>query len=265
MIQPHVFIGIASKRGPCNGMVSDALERVKGQALRRGVLVSHQWETRGDVCIGRALLVQRFRDHRGTANLPPPTSFLSLDDDVAGYTGDDLVRCVESGEDFVSGVVPARSFNPAVLADAVRKGVSPDELAGHLSPMLVKLQEGPLSLYKGHLLPVDWSSLGWTLLSRRAVETMVEGLAPKDRACEFDTLRYPRLFRFTEDAEGHSLDDSTFLCRLWQQCGGTVYVDTEMSLAHFGEHPFLSAKILDRLRLQYGAASSSPTEAPPPC
>lgn len=263
-----VFVGIASKRGPVHYAVSDAIERLKWDSARERIVVQHRWEERGDVCIARGLLVQAFLDHPQR-----PDFFLSLDDDVANFTGADLVRLVKADEDFVGGIVPGRSFNPHTLALAVQKGVAAEKLQGYLSPMLVHFHPGQqLQIYKGSLLPCDFGSLGFALISRRAIERMIAELPEAERRAQHDTLVYPRLFRFTENEDGESMDDTSFISRLWQKCGGTVFVDIAMRLAHFGLHPFLSDDPLARLRLLCEPVESStialemtpPPSHPPP-
>lgn len=254
-----VYIGVATKTAVAHFDVSNTLERVKHEAAQLGIGVIHKIEPRGDVCIGRAFLIQDFRDHPLR-----PDYFLSLDDDVSGYRGEDLHRCITSCEDFIGGVVPGRGFEPDVLAQAVRQGVPPNELGGYLSPMLVRLLEGELKLYKGHLLPVDFASLGWALLSRTAIERMIDALPPQEQACRWGSFTYPRLFRFTETPEGEALDDSSYLARHWREkCGGTVYVDVAMRLYHHGLHAFQSAPILERLRLAFGNERHPREESPP--
>lgn len=265
---PSVFIGITSKNGPSHHAVTDTLERAKIEAPHFGLgEITHKWETKGDVCMGRGFLTQTFLDHPRH-----PDFFLSLDDDIAGWSARDLAHAISTGEHYVGGVVPARTFQPEVLAEAVLRGVPPGELYGHLSGALVALLPEDLAhlragdlrkldaLHKGHLLPVLWTSLGWTLISRHAIETMVAALPEHERACRFaQGCTYPRLFRFTETPEGDTLDDSTWLARHWRSCGGTVWLDTRSSLTlcHFGVHPFLSAPIVDRLRMMYRGARAA--------
>lgn len=263
--EPIVFIGIASKSGPAHHAVTDTIARVGVDARHFGIKeIIHKWETRGDVNIGRSFLVQAFLDHPAR-----PDYLLSLDDDIAGWTARDLARCIESGEGYVGAVVPSRTFRPDILADAVQRGTPPGELGFHLSMTLVGLlpedlarfEGGDLArldeLHRGHLLAVRWTSLGWTLLSREAIEAMVTALPERERVSTYQKgMTYPRLFRFTENEKGEMLDDSTWLANHWRACGGTVWLDTASSvtLCHFGVHPFFSAPFVERARMMFGGA-----------
>jgi len=259
-----VFVGISSKNGPAHHAVTDTLQRVREEAPHFGIgEVMHKWETRGDVCMGRGFLIRAFLDHPQR-----PEFFLSLDDDVAGWTARDLAHVIATGEGYVGAVVPSRTFRLDILADAVLRGTPPAELYGHLSMALVallpddlaRLQAGDLRMLDAveqndHLMPVLWTSLGWTLFSRAAIETMIAALPERERAAQYEPgVTYPRLFRFTENEAGAMLDDSTWLANHWRSCGGTVWLDTRSSLglSHFGVHPFLSGPIVERLRMIHG-------------
>jgi hypothetical protein len=256
--QTAVFMGIATKAGYAHAYCAEAVERVKYEAARHGIPVSHRLEFRGDVCIARGLLVQRFLDQ------PQFSHFLSLDDDVAGYTGEDLARCARSGHDVLGGVLPAKQFDPHSLAEAVRRGVPMDELVQYLSIPLVWAEPGDAIRIDGDFVgPVRAASLGWMLFTRRAIEKLVARLPEKERACRYDPDVYPRLFRFTEDDEGRTVDDTGYVAKLWQDAGGEVWVDTRMRLAHFGIHPFLAAPLLERWGLGNSPEARHPRATPP--
>jgi hypothetical protein len=259
--QAHVHIGVAMKGNFAHHSVSDTLERVKAQAWPLGVLVTHKVETRGDVCIGRGLLVQQMLDHPKR-----PTHWLSIDDDVAGFTGEDIARNALCGVDVIFGNVPGRGFDPRVLAKAVRDGVPPEELDGYLSEPLVYLRPGAVGQHPKapHLLgPIDYGSLGWMMVTRGALERMVQALPKPERTCQVlgHGETYPRLFKFTENAEGQTMDDSSYFARLWQeQCGGDVWVDTVAKIAHWGLHPYQSAPLVERMRLTHVPGARHPRD-----
>lgn len=69
---------------------------------------------------------------------------------------------------------------------------------------------------------------GFMKIARSALERIAEA-RPENRRPP-----YYRYFRFNDDDGGEDYE----FCRLWRECGGTVWIDAEIMLAHAGEHEY---------------------------
>lgn len=233
---PHLFIGTPVKDSMAPEMVQ-CIERASAVLRTEGFTLSRQIEPRGGCVVARNLIAAAFE--RSSAD-----GLLFVDSDVCGFSGDDVLRIVRSGEDVVGGPIPGRSFEPDRLARAVAAGVPIDDrLHQHSVPLLFWQKRDGNARKKGDLLEVDGMGTGFLYLSRRAI-TAVGATMP---LTFLDQEPIRNVFDFFAADDGQLLGEDRAFCERWRALGGTIWADTRTSLIHMGRTAFQAPPLASRL------------------
>lgn len=179
---------------------------------RRGVACSVPAFCPGNcyVSMARNMLVSQFM-------ATPCTDLLFIDADM-GWQPDAAWRLLQHDREIVAGLyrykIPEESYPGWLYTGA---------------------DERPLAT--GGLLRMDTAPTGFMRISRAAIERMIAAypereLARKDGA--------PRIWDFfgTERVERTWWGDDTRFCQLFQQAGGTIWADPDLTFVHVGRVAF---------------------------
>lgn len=242
-----LYVGIASK-SHMSLATHSALRRLYA---RLPYDVIEDIEPVGGIVLARNQIAAKFLAH-----VAKPTHLLFVDDDVAGFTAEDVVRMVTSGVDVVGAPLPSREFDPRTLRLAIARGVPDEQIHLYLSPLLMHLLPGgKLPVRAGHLAEVGGVSTGFLLISRGALEQVVAAI-PGSRA-RVEDREIVNVFDFGIDAEQRWIGEDFGFCLRWRSIGGKVYADLQTQLVHMGTMPFMTDTLQRRLELQ-SAQTSDP-------
>jgi hypothetical protein len=236
---PFLIVGICSKEHVTQATHSALRRLFQGLPFP----FDEDIEPGGGLVLGRNLIAGRFHqgiNRAGARYARKPTHLLLVDDDVGGFTSDDVVRMVEAGEDVIGAPIPGRGVDLRCLFEAMRRRVPKDRLHFHLSPLLVGHlpAEERRPIHKGHLYAVSHMSTGFLLVTRRAIETMIADLP--DSTAIVEGREVTTLFEFGVDRARNWIGEDVGFCLRWRALGGSVYADTKTSLIHMGQQAFFA-------------------------
>jgi len=194
----------------------------------------------GGLVLARNQIAARFLAHERK-----PSHLLLVDDDVAGFTAADVERMMRSGEDVIGGPLPSRAIEVGTIEAAIKRGITGAELLGYLSPLLMQFLPNKIPV-RGHLAEVKAVSTGFLLLSRAALERMVQELG--GATAELEGRPIVTVFDFAVDGRGQWVGEDFGFCERWRSLGGKVYADLDTTLLHLGQQAFGTAPLRERVK-----------------
>lgn len=262
--EPILYVGLAS-HSAIKHPAKKALDALyQGWPFPR--IFPEDLEQAPGLVLARNLIATRFLMHP-----QKPTHLLLVDDDVGGFTADDVVRMALSGEDLIGGPLPGRNINMNHLVAAIRRGVPPEKLHHHLSPtvMVFEQKDGRANtqLVRGHLASVHFVPTAFMLISRNCLARVANEITTPPQWKKLGGEPMLTCFDFATDAAGEWVGEDVAFCLRWQSIGGKVYCDTKVALTHTGEVTFLGESLESRFaaapaRHDWGADVSDPSRAP---
>lgn len=164
-----------------------------------------------------------------------------------------LAATLRSDAEIVVGAYRTKTIDWNHVIDQVRLGnVDPNSLETLSGRYAIRLPEQLESNDAGLIKVLD-ASAGFMLIQRSALNKLIEaypqlrydpdakvpGAEESNHYAFFDTgiTGTPPLDRYDEPS-GRYLSEDYFFCRLWQQIGGTVWLDPGVELSHVGTHTF---------------------------
>jgi hypothetical protein len=237
--RPCVKIAVATNRG-LRPQAALAMLRMTAGLARLGINYGYDQEAIGGLTVARSILAGR------TQADPRYDGMLFVDDDVCGYTAEDVARIVTSGEDVVGAPLPQRTVHPDTVVAAVLAGVRGEELLRFLSPLMVVLERDRPANVRGSLLEVRRIGTGFLWISRHALDRVVTELPHTVVHLETQpALPVPMVFDYGVDEENNRqlIGEDYVFCSKWKELGGTVWADTQTELGHEGEQVFASQSL----------------------
>jgi hypothetical protein len=266
-----IFVAIAT-RGGLSWPTHLSLTVARDRCAKFGIRLQENAEFVGGIPLARNLLMRRFMES-------DCDGMLTLDRDIAGFTGDELVRFVEAadaGEEGIMGApYPGRDLDPTFLVSNVahlmaRNGGNFDllpeearELYSGLCPLLMHWLPGtenapPRHPSRDHLAEVLEMGTGFLYFSRACAvklcamsEKFLYSLAPGHE------VEVPRVFNFSIDADRRFAGEDYDVCRRWRAAGGRVWADTESALQHIGEIHYCARSLASTIAM-FGPKDARP-------
>jgi hypothetical protein len=265
-MNPHATLYIATPaRHPVEGETVDALLRLALDLPAHGIEPVFSREPISGLVLARNLLAGRFRKH------PSATHLLFVDSDVAGFTAADVARMVASGFDVIGGPVPSRDLAKhwaAMVKKAIAVGVPDEELHRYRSEPLMRMPAAgsPWNI-RGHAIEVEAMGTGFLLLSRGALERMIEALAEVEGGAppvtRVEGQEVVNVFDYCVDDEGTHIGEDYGFCFRWRALGGSVWADTRVTLAHVGREVFAAPPLEESMGIAQAREARRAVPTPP--
>lgn len=189
----------------------------------------------------RNTLVQRFLDSDAT-------HLIFIDADIR-FQALDPVRMVLHDKDVVVGACPMKVMNLQNVVGRSFDSVEDVRAAAtkYVTNFAFDSEEaaakGELTVTDG-LIRVHDGGTGFMCIKREAIERMIEAYPETAYIEERELVKMHALFDTMIDEDGRYLSEDYTFCRRWQQMGGTIWLDPEIVLDHFGTIVYMGSKFL---------------------
>lgn len=236
----YVFIATPMYGGMCHGDFATSLFRVAtvlGNAQIQVIL-----STRANapmVTQVRDDLAYDFLDH------PECTHLMFIDSDV-GFQAEDIVSMIAADKDVIMGLYPRKMIDWGQVAEAVKRGVPPQELHRHTGIFMSNTPDGTdiTKATKPGQKPIEITGggMGFTLIKRE----VMEGLASK--VLDYDAAHVmigrvptkPRMKQFFASPvhNGYLLSEDGYFCAVARENGYRIWAAPWVELTHTGTYQF---------------------------
>ena len=237
----HLFVATPCYGGVVTQRYMEAVFALALEAARRGLRLSL-------AMLGQDALITRSRNtlvgqFRGT----DATHLLFADADI-GFAPDDVFRLLGHGRDVIGGLYPVRA---SIWDDAARVRFDAGESPETAAFRYVGEPSGPAG--SDGLLPARYAGTGFLLISRHAIERLVDahpetrcrhshvtaGGDGRDAGPATDIPEFHALFDCLIDPATRAyLSEDFAFCARWRAIGGMIWLDPALSLSHHGMGEF---------------------------
>jgi len=167
-------------------------------------------------------------------------AMLFIDADLH-FKADDVVKMIESGEEFIGGVYPLKTINWDNVKRAAISGK--ENIEDFAATYVVSLVPGIEELYLDQPTEVEYLGTGMMFLSRKVLEEMAphcETYYDARQQNDFENIEdIPKITEFFKTEiteEGLLLSEDYSLCHRWRKLGNKVYAALWVDMMHSGEH-----------------------------
>jgi hypothetical protein len=224
-----IFIGTPMYGGNCTGGYASSILN-----LSRIVNFQHQFITNES-------LITRARNMIAHCFLKTEcTHLLFIDADIA-FDPQDVAKMLDSKVDLIGGLYPKKYINWGRVHDAVKRGVTPENLPFSAGDYYVRGD-----VIRGSQQPVEVLSVGTGLmLIHRSVFEALKPETPVSRlgstlVGEINTTDKVHHFFDTgvDQRTGEFLSEDYAFCQRWRAKGGKIYAAPWVKTMHIGTHHF---------------------------
>lgn len=168
------------------------------------------------------------------------THFMFIDADIE-FNANDVISMIEADKDVICGVYPKKEMNWNFVEQAVKNGVSTENLQYFVGSSFVNLKEGAKQSFDEPVEITDGGT-GFMLIKRDILQKVADA-APtfwspegKEYYAVFDTS-------FEEKIPGKNeyLSEDFHFCRLVTKAGGEIYAAPWVVLNHIGQYSYSGA------------------------
>lgn len=180
-------------------------------------------------------------------NLFNITHLLFIDSDI-GFTTKNIERLICSEKDIACGIYPSKGIYWHLVKDTIIKNpdIGIDELMHKSMHYNMNFfDRNNVKLQNGFCLVKD-AATGFMLIKKDVFQIMQKKYPERKynpKKNSNPNLKTNNLYDFFpvgiyDKNENHYLSEDYFFCRLWQECGGEIWADTQMPLTHNGTFQF---------------------------
>ena len=176
------------------------------------------------------------------------THLIFIDADIR-FQALDPVRMVLHDKDVVVGAYPMKSLNLENVVGKTFDSVADIRAAAtkYVTTFVFDSEEaaskGELTITDG-LVPVYDAGTGFMCIKRSVIEQMIEAHPETAYIAEREMVQMHALFDTEIDEDGRYLSEDYTFCRRWQKVGGTIWLDPEIVLDHFGTIVYMGNKFM---------------------
>lgn len=227
MAGPNLFVATPMYGGLCHGSYAASLMRVTPVFMNARVPFQFAYRMNES-------LVTRARDSLAADFMQTECTHLMFIDSDIGFQAEDILTMIAADKDIICGVYPRKEINWEQVADAVNRGVPPQELDKYAAVFVVDTLDGADFTEANEPLEVIRGGCGFMLIKRE----VLEGLADKvpaydsgDKMCRqyFDTSIDP-------DSGNWLLSEDYHFCKLARDNGYQVWAAPRVELTHTGSY-----------------------------
>jgi hypothetical protein len=191
----------------------------------------------------RNTLVTQFLDF----DLKDPDRFTHLffiDSDI-GFSGENVIRLVESDYDIACGIYPRKSIDwnsvPKFIKETGEENIEAKALGYNLNfahPTNIKVKNG--------FTEVLDAATGFMCIKKEVFYKMKEAYSnlkyTSDQIINNERFSSNNCYAFfdciIDEKSNRYLSEDYAFCRLWQKLGGKIFADVISPLTHYGTYPF---------------------------
>ena len=237
----QIMIATPMYGGLCNGSYTLGLLTAVGIFSRNGIGMQYAH-------MMNESLITRARNSLAKDFLESDCSHLMFIDADIGFNPQDIVRMIHADKDIVCGIYPKKEINWVDVAEAVKKGVPPQELANYTGSFVVNLVNNEKSLEGNFYEPLEIANggTGFMLIKREVFEGLI-GKVPvynNDVYHAIDTERKPQAINeffttsVTNDEARRLLSEDYHFCKIARDAGFRVWAAPWAQLSHTGTYIF---------------------------
>lgn len=172
------------------------------------------------------------------------THLLFIDSDIQ-FIPDQLFKMVETKNDFVCGIYPKKNIQWDQVVNAVKQGISVDQLQTAGSEFLVVFDTSIPKTPEG-LVEIERAGTGCMMISRKVFDILSDKVktfrieAPVNSNVKFgqDEVYKEYFYTSTDSKTGIFLHEDFTFCQMWKETGGKIYGAPWVQLKHIGNHTY---------------------------
>ena len=196
---------------------------------------------------GRNTLTSFFMENEKTTHL------FFIDADIE-FNPEDILRMVAYDKPVVVGAYPKKAINWQSIMNATKNlpEETPETIEGHSSNYVVNFdflqdEKGnrlPQVQIEDNLVKLKDAGTGFMCIKKEVIQQMFEKHPELKYAndinvdMKFEPFMYALFDTMIDPESRRYLSEDYTFCRLWQQMGGTVYLDPRTALNHVGHYTF---------------------------
>ena len=197
---------------------------------------------------GRNTLVSFFMEN------PQATHLFFIDADVE-FNAEDVLRMVAYDKPIIVGAYPKKALNWTSIINAARNpdlNETEDTIEGHSSNYVVnfdflkndKGENTPQVQIEDNLVKLKDAGTGFMCIQKDVIQKMFDA-HPEFKYVndinvdqKFEPFMYALFDTIIDPESRRYLSEDYTFCRLWQNNGGTIYLDPRTALSHVGHYTF---------------------------
>lgn len=241
--KPIVFLATPMYGGMCTGTYTSALMQTPLAFSQAGVQLYYTY-------MMNESLITRARNSLTYDFLASNATHLMFVDADIGFNPNDIISMVKRDVDICCGLYPKKEIHWARVAEAVGKGVPPQELKDHTGTFVVNLVNNERTEVKiNELMEIQNGGTGFMLIKREVFEALADKVPEytNDMYLATDTVRTPKMIKefFTTsidpDANNRLLSEDYHFCKLARKHGIKIHAAPWVQLSHTGTYVFSGA------------------------
>jgi hypothetical protein len=227
--------------GLCNGTYTVGLLTAVGVFSKHGIAMQYAH-------MMNESLITRARNSLAKDFLASECTHLMFIDADIGFNPADIPPMVDADKDIICGLYPKKEINWVAVAEAVKEGVSPQELANYTGAFVVNTINDTENLEGNFYEPLEIANggTGFMLIKRKVFETLI-GKVPtyhNDVYHAIDTNRSVQVINeffatsIDKDSGNRLLSEDYHFCKIAREAGFKVWAAPWAQLSHTGTYIF---------------------------
>ena len=238
-----LFVATPMYGGMCTGLYCSAIMQLVGTCGQNNIQMFFSF-------MMNESLITRARNSLAHDFLGSTATHLMFIDADIGFNPQDIPRMVSADVDIICGLYPKKEINWVEVAEAVKKGVSPQELQRHTGAFVVNLPHGETTKSGNINEPMEISNggTGFMLIKRKVFEALANKVPSytNDMYHAVDTVREVKVikefFATSIDEESNRLlSEDYHFCKIAREAGFKVYAAPWAHFTHTGTYGFTGA------------------------
>jgi len=235
-----IFVATPMYGGLCTGMYTSGIMQLVGTCGQNGIKMYFSF-------MMNESLITRARNSMAYDFLESDATHLMFIDADISFNPNDIVSMIKADKDIICGLYPKKEINWVDVAEAVKRGVPPDQLANHTGAFVVNLPHGVETTEGNVNSPIEIANggTGFMLIKRNVFEKLADKVPnyTNDMYHAVDTVRKVKIikefFATSIDEESNRLlSEDYHFCKIAREAGFKVYAAPWASFGHTGSYTF---------------------------
>jgi hypothetical protein len=237
----QIMIATPMYGGLCNGTYTVGLLTAVGVFSKHGIAMQYAH-------MMNESLITRARNSLAKDFLASECTHLMFIDADIGFNPADIPPMIDADKDIICGLYPKKEINWVAVAEAVKEGVPPQELANHTGAFVVNTINDTENLEGNFYEPLEIANggTGFMLIKRKVFETLI-GKVPtyhNDVYHAIDTNRSVQVINeffatsIDKDSGNRLLSEDYHFCKIAREAGFKVWAAPWAQLSHTGTYIF---------------------------
>jgi len=238
--QVKLFVATPMYGGMCSGMYTSGIMQLVGTCGQNGIQMYYSF-------MMNESLITRARNSMAYDFLESDATHMMFIDADISFNPSDIPKMVAANVDIICGLYPKKEINWVEVAEAVKRGVPPQDLAKHTGAFVVNLPHGTETAQGKVDEPMEIANggTGFMLIKREVFEKLAPTVPSytNDMYHAVDTVRKIKIikefFATSIDEESNRLlSEDYHFCKIAREAGFKVYAAPWASFGHMGSYTF---------------------------